>query len=207
MLRAPVVILSPTSGAVGTSVTITGTNFGSYRGDNLFVHFDNEEIASFVLETDSFSTELGIPHNVTVGGHWISIKSAAGSALANSLFTVQKSEINLDALEGAVGTTVTVAGTGYCAGRMVTIYFYNRTGQKLGTEFADAIGKFSYGTLEYQGGNLGPEQYYVVSGDLIYKMNRNIWLKGSLQRYWLESNVIGGNTNSTMLMVGVRVQN
>jgi hypothetical protein len=68
------------------------------------------------------------------------------------------------------------------------------------------IGRFTYGTLDYQG-NVRRDQTYSVSGDLIYKMNRNIWLKGTLRRDWLESNQIGSSSNSTVVMVGVRVQN
>lgn len=68
------------------------------------------------------------------------------------------------------------------------------------------IGRFSYGTLDYQG-NVRRDQTYSVSGDLIYKMNRNIWLKGTLRRDWLESNQPGSSSNSTVVMVGVRVQN
>jgi hypothetical protein len=68
------------------------------------------------------------------------------------------------------------------------------------------IGRFTFGTLDYQG-NVRRDQTYSVSGDLIYKMNRNIWLKGTLRRDWLESNVPGASSNSTVVMVGVRVQN
>jgi hypothetical protein len=68
------------------------------------------------------------------------------------------------------------------------------------------IGRFSYGTLDYQG-NVRRDQTYSVSGDLIYKMNRNIWLKGTLRRDWLESNQPGSSSNATVMMVGVRVQN
>ena len=68
------------------------------------------------------------------------------------------------------------------------------------------IGKFSFGTLDYQG-SPRKDQTYSVSGDLIYKMNRTIWLKGTLRRDWLESNVPGASSNSTVVMLGVRVQN
>ena len=37
-------------------------------------------------------------------------------------------------------------------------------------------------------------------------MNRNIWLKGTLRRDWLDSNVAGNSTNSTVVMLGVRLQ-
>jgi hypothetical protein len=46
-----------------------------------------------------------------------------------------------------------------------------------------------------------------VSGDLIYKMNRTLWIKGTLRRDWLDSNIPGNSTASTVAMVGVRVQN
>jgi hypothetical protein len=68
------------------------------------------------------------------------------------------------------------------------------------------IGRFTYGTLDYQG-NIRRDQTYSVSGDLIYKMNRSVWLKGTLRRDWLDSNVPGASSNSTVVMLGVRVQN
>jgi hypothetical protein len=68
------------------------------------------------------------------------------------------------------------------------------------------IGRFTYGTLDYQG-NVRRDQTYSASGDLIYKMNRNIWLKGTLRRDWLDSNVAGASSNSTVVTLGVRVQN
>src|SRR5436190_1928477 len=67
------------------------------------------------------------------------------------------------------------------------------------------IGKFTYGTLDYEG-DIRRDKTYSLSGDLIYKMNRNIWVKGTLRRDWLESNVPGASSNSTMVLVGVRLQ-
>jgi len=68
------------------------------------------------------------------------------------------------------------------------------------------IGKFTYGTLDYQNGNR-LDTIYSVSGDLIYKLNRNLWVKGTLRRDWLESNVPGMSSASTVVMLGVRAQN
>ncbi len=68
-----------------------------------------------------------------------------------------------------------------------------------------AVGKFTWGSLDYQGDSRH-DKIYGVSGDLIYKMNRNIWLKGTLRRDWLESNLPGNSTASTVVMVGVRLQ-
>ncbi len=69
-----------------------------------------------------------------------------------------------------------------------------------------AIGKFTYGTYDYQG-DVRTDKTYTVEGDLIYKMTRNFWIKGTLRRDILDSNVAGASSASTVVMLGVRVQN
>jgi hypothetical protein len=69
-----------------------------------------------------------------------------------------------------------------------------------------AIGKFTYGTLDYQGDGRF-DKIYSIEGDLIYKMMRNLWIKGTLRRDILNSNFIGSSSASTVVMLGVRVQN
>jgi len=69
-----------------------------------------------------------------------------------------------------------------------------------------AIGKFTTGTLDYQGFNRH-DRIYSVSGDLIYKMTRNLWVKGTVRRDWLDSSLAGNSTASTMVLLGVRLQN
>ncbi|WP_256521236.1 outer membrane beta-barrel protein [Bradyrhizobium sp. USDA 4532] len=68
------------------------------------------------------------------------------------------------------------------------------------------IGKFTYGTLDYQGDNR-TDKIYALSGDLIYKLSRSLWIKGTLSRNWLDSNQPGQSSASTVVMLGVRVQN
>jgi hypothetical protein len=69
-----------------------------------------------------------------------------------------------------------------------------------------AIGKFTYGTLDYQGDNR-TDKIYTLEGDLVYKMTRNLWIKGTLRRDILDSNVAGASSASTLVMLGVRLQN
>jgi len=69
-----------------------------------------------------------------------------------------------------------------------------------------AIGKFTYGTYDYQGDGRF-DRTYSLEGDMIYKMTRNLWVKGTLRRDILSSNIPGNSTNSTVVMLGVRVQN
>ena len=68
------------------------------------------------------------------------------------------------------------------------------------------IGKFTWGSMEYQGDSRS-DKFYSLSGDVIYKMTRNLWVKGTLRRDWLDSNIPGNSTASTVVMVGVRLQN
>ena len=68
-----------------------------------------------------------------------------------------------------------------------------------------AIGKFTWGELDYQG-NSRTDKIYSLSGEAIYKMNRNLWLRGTLRRDWLDSNLPGNSTASTVVMLGVRAQ-
>jgi hypothetical protein len=69
-----------------------------------------------------------------------------------------------------------------------------------------AIGKFTWGTLDYQGDGRN-DKIYTLEGDLVYKMTRNLWIKGTLRRDVLDSNIAGNSTASTVVMLGVRLQN
>ena len=69
-----------------------------------------------------------------------------------------------------------------------------------------AVGKFTYGTYDYQG-DVRRDKSYSLEGDLIYKLNRNLWVKGTLRRDILDSNIPLSSSASTVVMLGVRLQN
>jgi hypothetical protein len=69
-----------------------------------------------------------------------------------------------------------------------------------------AIGKFTYGTYDYQGDGRF-DRTYTLEGDVIYKLTRSLWIKGTLLWSALDSNVVGASSTSTVAMLGVRVQN
>lgn len=69
-----------------------------------------------------------------------------------------------------------------------------------------AVGKFTYGTYDYQGQNRN-DKTYSLEGNLIYKLNRNIWIKGTLRHDILDLNQPGSSSQGTVAMVGVRLQN
>lgn len=69
-----------------------------------------------------------------------------------------------------------------------------------------AIGKFTFSTLDYQGYGRS-DKTYALEGNLVYKMTRNLWVKGTLRRDMLESNMTGASSAGTVVMLGVRLQN
>ncbi|UFZ03397.1 outer membrane beta-barrel protein [Bradyrhizobium ontarionense] len=68
------------------------------------------------------------------------------------------------------------------------------------------IGKFTFGTLDYQGYGRS-DRTYSAEGNLVYKMTRNLWVKGSLRYDKLDSNITGAGSSGTVVMLGVRLQN
>ena len=96
-LAAPLITLSPTSGAIGTKLTVTGNNFDSYIGDTVLILFDDTETAELTVpETGSFSFNFLIPAGASPGRAWITVKSEFDFILAQSSFIIAKTEIKLD---------------------------------------------------------------------------------------------------------------
>ncbi|WP_284422915.1 MULTISPECIES: outer membrane beta-barrel protein [unclassified Bradyrhizobium] len=68
------------------------------------------------------------------------------------------------------------------------------------------IGKFTFGTLDYQGYGRN-DRTYSAEGNLVYKMTRSLWVKGTLRYDKLDSNIAGAGSSGTVVMLGVRLQN
>jgi hypothetical protein len=68
-----------------------------------------------------------------------------------------------------------------------------------------AVGRFTYGTQDYQGSTRSDE-IYSISGDLIYKLTREFQIKAQVRRDILSSNIPGAGSASTVVMLGVRLQ-
>jgi hypothetical protein len=68
------------------------------------------------------------------------------------------------------------------------------------------IGKFTLGTYDYQGDNRR-DKTYSIEGDLIYKMTRSLWVKGTLRHDILSSDAPLAGSSATVVMLGVRLQN
>jgi hypothetical protein len=102
--------LSPTSGAVGASVTITGTNFGSTQGTST-VKF-NGTTATTVTTWTATSIVANVPTGATTGSVVVTVSGVASTGVT---FTVvaAPSITSLSPSSALVGTSVTITGTGF----------------------------------------------------------------------------------------------
>jgi hypothetical protein len=147
-LAAPVVTLDPAFGAAGTRISITGTVFDSYNGDDIFLFFDDDEIdgSPAVPQDGTFSIQFIVPFDIEPGRHWIEARSetTSTSMLAKNFFILEETGVVLDIYEGPVGTEVVISGSGFYVGRALNMYYSNITVDKIGTVTASPVGRFTY---------------------------------------------------------------
>lgn len=145
-LAAPVITLSPTSGSIGTKVTVTATNFESYIGDIISIFFNGVEIGGRTIpDTGTFTLSFNVPDDAPPGRAYVSVEDEYGNQLGERRpFIIQEIEIELYPGDGAVGTMVTINGEGFYASEMATFYYYNGTRVNLGTKLATPTGEFTY---------------------------------------------------------------
>ena len=166
-LALPEITLSPASGSIGTEVTITGTDFASFKNTELTILFDNREIDASPLtipESGSFTTTFTVPDDAEPGTAYVKVEMVLGGEIKKS-FLVKGPEIELDSEEGAVGTVVTVEGQGFYAGGDVDIYYYSKGSKvNVATETATASGEFSL-TLSIPESIAG--QHKIIAEDIL----------------------------------------
>src|SRR6267143_219820 len=102
--------LSPTSGAVGASVTITGTNFGTTQGTSTVTF--NGTTATAITSWNATTITATVPTGATTGNV---VVHAGGVNSNGSSFTIvpAPSITNLSPTTGAVASSVTITGTNF----------------------------------------------------------------------------------------------
>ena len=97
--------LSPSSGAVGASVTIAGSGFGATQGMST-VTFNG--IAATATSWSADTIEVSVPSGATTGNVVVTVSGTASNGVS---FTVDPapSITSLSVTSGVVGTSVTIA--------------------------------------------------------------------------------------------------
>ena len=119
---APVIAnFTPTSGPVGTSVSVTGSGFTGATS----VTLNGQAVASFTVSSDT-SLTLTVPSGATSGP--IGVTTPAGTATSTNSFTVTVNPpppppptiSGFTPTSGPVGTVVTISGTNFTGATAVT---------------------------------------------------------------------------------------
>ena len=104
---------SPTSGPVGTSVSILGTNFTGATA----VTFGGAAATSFIVNLSTQITAT-VPTGATTGP--IAVTTPGGTATSSTNFMVQPKITSFSPASGAIGTSVVMTGTGFTGVSSVT---------------------------------------------------------------------------------------
>jgi hypothetical protein len=118
--------LSPTSGLVGISVTISGTNFGSAQGSSTVTFYNGKAAICSIWSATSLT--CAVPSGATTGA--VTVTTSTGTS--NSVvFTVTAATYpSIDTLSpnaGLVGASVTITGTNFGATQGGSTITFNST--------------------------------------------------------------------------------
>lgn len=137
----PALALSPTTGAVGTNVTLTGTGFGNTKP--VTVYFNGTAVStnpSPLTSSSSGSFNAVFQAPAAPGQAYIVQATDSLNNTASATFTIVAT-IHLDQSSGPVGTTIHVTGGGFLSNHSVTVTFDATTTST--TVTSDANGSFS----------------------------------------------------------------
>jgi hypothetical protein len=110
----PEISMTPQSGNVGTSISVTGMGFGKSEG-SIVVKFDSTNIKSGISADTkgSWNTSFAVP-NSTKGGHTIDASGAATNADdVPDLTFIVSSAVAVKPASGVTGDAVTITGCGF----------------------------------------------------------------------------------------------
>jgi hypothetical protein len=139
IVTATEISLSPTKGAVGTKVTITGSGFDTYETIDITFGSTSVDIDGGDDETNSkgeFSCYFLVP-KAAKGKQTITVEIGSDEGKAD--FTVEPA-LEIDPEDGGVNDQVTVTGTGFSKNDDVSITF---DGVTVATGAADSYGSFT----------------------------------------------------------------
>jgi hypothetical protein len=118
------VTVKPTSGYVGDTITVTGCGFGGSES-GITITFDDDVIKDDITANSEgcWNSSITVP-TTTAGNHLIDAygTSTTASEVADTKLVVS-SKMVLEPAEGHVGTSITINGSGFGAGKVVNLKY------------------------------------------------------------------------------------
>jgi hypothetical protein len=116
--------LTPNSGAVGASVTIAGTNFGTTQGSST-VKFNG--ITATPTTWSGTSIAVPVPNGATTGSVVVTVGGVGSNGVTFTVTSTGPSITSLTPTSGAVGSTVTIAGANFGSSQGTSTVKFNGT--------------------------------------------------------------------------------
>ena len=116
--------LNPTSGLIGTSVTITGTNFGASQGTST-VAFNG--IVTSPTNWSATSIAASVPNGATTGNVIVTVSGVASNGVVFTVTSPGPTLSSLGLTQGPVGATVTITGANFSATQGASTVTFNGT--------------------------------------------------------------------------------
>jgi hypothetical protein len=123
LLTPTITNLSPNSGPVGTSVTITGTNFGASQGTSTLTF---NGTAAMPTSWSSTGIVVPVPSGATTGNAVVTVSGLVSNGVPFTLIT-PPTITSLSPASGLVGTSVTLTGTNFGASQGNSTVTFNGT--------------------------------------------------------------------------------
>ena len=114
--------LNPTSGTLGTSVTVTGTNFGASQGTST-VTFNG--IAGSPTSWGATSIVVPVPNGATTGSVVVTVSGAPSNGVLFTVTTPSPSIASLSLTQGPIGANLTVNGANFGASQGSSTVTFN----------------------------------------------------------------------------------
>jgi hypothetical protein len=114
--------ISPTSGAVATSVTINGTSFGSTQGANT-VNFNG--VSGVPTSWTATQIKVPVPAGATTGNVVVTASGTVSNGVSFTIPGTGPSVTRLSPGSGPVGASVTIAGTNFNATQGASTVTFN----------------------------------------------------------------------------------
>jgi len=119
----PTISISPSSGVMGTTVTVTGSGWNPDARGVVTLGGGLTALTAIPDVSGAFSAAIAIPGNVGTAGAtvWFTAWDVLGNTATAQAFTVTAAAITLSPTSGALGTEVTVTGTGFQPSSPLTV--------------------------------------------------------------------------------------
>ena len=146
VFAAPAISISPSSGVSGTNVTVSGSSFSSYAGDQLqfilmILYFTPS--SGTISSGSIFQATFVVPDSYNARKSYYQYqRDNQAKFWQKTNFMYPNQEIILNVWSGTVGTTIEAFCKGFHAGKDVNIqYYYTNSSEILASQTANDVGE------------------------------------------------------------------